>query len=188
MIKNKLFFICMSIGICSLIISASAYDLKNLDDLSSYKKIDIDFDNNKIINTVTNKEYSSVNKSYKLVDSLKGNGFNSNNDYFKIPFSDVGIDSEKDLTVSFLFEWGGQDNIFPMTTNTIGLWVKDNKIGFNVGNSVIYGIENPLNPGEVAHITTVIDTSNPRNLITSQLHYHCATSAYIFVLKKLIII
>ena len=137
----------------------------DLDSLKEHKKIQITFDNNKLENEVDNKLYNSINNSYRMVDSQKGNGFNSKGDYFKIPFSESNINKYSDLTVSFLLKWGGQDNIFPISTNVIGLYMYNGNIGFNTGgyNRDMYGVPIPFKIGELVHISAVIDSSNFRN-------------------------
>lgn len=133
-----------------------------LDDLKEYKRIQVSFDNNKLENEVNNREYTPLRNTYKIVDSIKGNGFNSKNDYFSIPFEDASILSKKDLTISFLFKWGGQNKILPLRTSELGVYILDGNIGINTGNGDNYGTPIPFKVGEIVHISLAVDIDNLR--------------------------
>ena len=123
---------------------------RNMDTANMTKVLDIDFDNNDAVNNINNKVYTPTKNTAKYVSSLKGNSFEPNDSVIGIPFSDINLDNNTNtITVSFLFKWEGIDTtMMPISIKGYNghnnLWVKDGVIGFNTGNSEIYGVKTPL--------------------------------------------
>ena len=122
-----------------------------LDRIEKTKILEVDFNNNKAINIVNNKEYQASNSNVNYVSSVKGNGYEPNNSKITIPFSDLNIaNTDTVLTVSFLFKYDKADTgVMPISfvtqnNNIYDLWITDGFFGFNTGNRDLYGIVNPF--------------------------------------------
>ena len=162
--KNKILNILLSsvltgsLSIALFTNSINAFAETNLDRIENTKVLEMDFNNNKAINIVNNKEYTPTTNSANYVSSVKGNGYETNGSKVIIPFKDLGITANDTvLTVSFLMKYGGSaTDCMPVgiagngegASGANDLWLYNGKFGFNTGKSEIIGINSPFTKNE----------------------------------------
>ena len=117
------------------------------------KIVDIDFDKEKIENKVNNKMYATLSRKEEYVPGSKNKGIQLKGEKINIPLSDMKIEKEEVITVSFWMKWGGISNDFiPVSFGEYSLWFHNGILGFNTGKLDNYGIQNKLKAGQMTHI------------------------------------
>lgn len=117
------------------------------------KVVDIDFDKEKIEDKVNNKTYATLNKKEEYVPGSKNKGIQLNGEKINIPLSNVKIEKEEVITVSFWMKWSGISNDFiPISFGEYSLWFHNGILGFNTGKFDNYGVQNKLKAGQMTHV------------------------------------
>lgn len=144
---------------------ASSYG--SVDSYNQRKIFEMNFDNEKTIDSVSGKEYKTTANKEKFVPGEKNKGLQMNGDDIRVPVKDLPIEKEELITVSFWFKWDGnsigdsyKDGIVPIGFGKYVLWLNNGDFGFNTGNNDIYGIKNKIKPNQFIHVIAVFHKNN----------------------------
>lgn len=118
------------------------------------------FDNDTIINTVSNKTYTSLKGTETYPNGKSGKGIDLSQNGILIPKSDLQIENEDSITVSFWMNWDGNidgssntNGFIPIGFGKYTLWFNNGDFGFNTGNNDIYGVKNAIPSSAFTKIT-----------------------------------
>ncbi|SME50672.1 hypothetical protein BACERE00183_04568 [Bacillus cereus] len=141
---------------------AHASNYGSVDSYNQRKVFEMNFDNEKTIDSVSGKEYKTTSNKETFVPGSKNKGLQINGDDIKVPIKDLSVEKEDTITVSFWFKWDGdlkgnsnRDGIIPIGFGKYALWLNNGDFGFNTGNNDVYGVKDKMKANQFAHIIAV---------------------------------
>ncbi|MFE8094401.1 hypothetical protein [Bacillus toyonensis] len=154
--------IAMMTGMIASTQYAHASSYGSVDSYNQRKVFEMNFDNEKTIDSVSGNEYKTTSNKETFVPGSKNKGLQINGDDIKVPIKDLSIEQDDTITLSFWFKWDGdlkgnsnRDGIIPIGFGKYGLWLNNGDFGFNTGNDDIYGVKDKIKVNQFSHVIAV---------------------------------
>ncbi|MED0951007.1 hypothetical protein P4T70_23285 [Bacillus mobilis] len=141
------------------VVQASSYG--DIEYYNQRKILEMNFDKEKIENTVTGKVYKTNEGKENFEPGSRNKGLKPNGDKVEIPLSDLDIKKQDELTFSFWMKWDGKKDMFmPIGFEEYSLYFIEGSFGFNTNNDDVFGVQDKIKPNELTHVVAVFNRND----------------------------